>query len=213
MSDSIVTSGNLLYRLPRQNRAPSFLSSARHRSGAAKLSKRSRGFPYSRFGATPRLRVRTNGEHETSGLASKIRSPRPPELDFRCARRGDAANRDLLLPSRVVLSTPRSGVKSKMGRSFFVVALIGLLLTGHAWSQECSQTIEGNDQIQFNKKEIKVSEELQGGHVDAQARRHARGERHGSQLGACRRRRTTRRSHRPVKAPDRRITCPRAMRE
>ncbi len=44
-----------------------------------------------------------------------------------------------------------------MGRSFFVVALVGLLLTGRAWSQECSQTIEGNDQIQFNKKEIKVA--------------------------------------------------------
>ncbi len=44
-----------------------------------------------------------------------------------------------------------------MGRSFFVVALVGLLLTGHAWSQECSQTIEANDQIQYNKKEIKVA--------------------------------------------------------
>ena len=44
-----------------------------------------------------------------------------------------------------------------MGRSFFVVALVGLLLTGRAWSQECSQTIEANDQIQYNKKEIKVA--------------------------------------------------------
>jgi azurin len=44
-----------------------------------------------------------------------------------------------------------------MGRSFFVVALVGLLISGRAWSQECSQTIEGNDQIQFNKKEIKVA--------------------------------------------------------
>lgn len=44
-----------------------------------------------------------------------------------------------------------------MGRSVFAVALVGLLLTGRAWSQECSQTIEANDQIQFNKKEIKVS--------------------------------------------------------
>src|SRR4051794_20511046 len=65
-------------------------------------------------------------------------------------------NRDLLLPSDV-LSTPRSGVKTNMGRSFFVVALAGLLLTGRAWSQECSQTIEANDQIQYNKKEIKVA--------------------------------------------------------
>src|SRR5215467_8417738 len=53
-------------------------------------------------------------------------------------------------------STPWSGVKTKMGR-FVVVALVGLLLAGRAWSQECSQTIEANDQIQFNKKEIKVS--------------------------------------------------------
>lgn len=44
-----------------------------------------------------------------------------------------------------------------MGRSFFVVAAVGLLLTGRAWSQECSQTIEANDQIQYNKKEIKVA--------------------------------------------------------
>jgi len=44
-----------------------------------------------------------------------------------------------------------------MRRSFFAVALAGLLLTGQAWSQECSQTIEGNDQIQFNKKELRVS--------------------------------------------------------
>ena len=44
-----------------------------------------------------------------------------------------------------------------MGRTYFVVALVSLLVTGHAWSQECSQTIEGNDQIQFNKKEIKVA--------------------------------------------------------
>jgi azurin len=44
-----------------------------------------------------------------------------------------------------------------MRRSLFAVALAGLLLTGQAWSQECSLTIEGNDQIQFNKKELRVS--------------------------------------------------------
>jgi azurin len=39
----------------------------------------------------------------------------------------------------------------------FAVALTGLLLAGQAWGQECSQTIEGNDQIQYNKKELRVS--------------------------------------------------------
>ena len=52
---------------------------------------------------------------------------------------------------------PWSGVKITMGRSFFAVALAGLLLTGQAWSQECSLSIDGNDQIQFNKKELRVS--------------------------------------------------------
>ena len=40
--------------------------------------------------------------------------------------------------------------------SFWLVALTGLLLTGQAWSQECSLSIEGNDQIQFNQKELRV---------------------------------------------------------
>ncbi len=44
-----------------------------------------------------------------------------------------------------------------MRRSLLLVAIAGLGFAGHAWSQECSQTIEGNDQIQYNKKEIKVS--------------------------------------------------------
>jgi azurin len=44
-----------------------------------------------------------------------------------------------------------------MRRSFYAVALAGSLLAGQAWSQECSLSIEGNDQIQFNKKELKVS--------------------------------------------------------
>jgi azurin len=35
--------------------------------------------------------------------------------------------------------------------------LAGSLLAGQAWSQECSLSIEGNDQIQFNKKELRVS--------------------------------------------------------
>ena len=44
-----------------------------------------------------------------------------------------------------------------MRRSFLLVALAGLALADQAWSQECSLTIEGNDQIQFNKKELRVS--------------------------------------------------------
>jgi azurin len=45
-----------------------------------------------------------------------------------------------------------------MRRSFYAIALTGSLLAGHAaWGQECALTIEGNDQIQFNKKELKVS--------------------------------------------------------
>jgi azurin len=44
-----------------------------------------------------------------------------------------------------------------MRRSFLLVALAGLALANQAWSQECSLTIEGNDQIQFNKKELRVS--------------------------------------------------------
>jgi azurin len=40
---------------------------------------------------------------------------------------------------------------------FCALALGGLLLSGQASSQECTFTIEGNDQIQFNKKELRVS--------------------------------------------------------
>ena len=45
-----------------------------------------------------------------------------------------------------------------MRRSFLGLALIGLgLVAQQAWSQECSLTIEANDMIQFNQKELKVS--------------------------------------------------------
>ena len=44
-----------------------------------------------------------------------------------------------------------------MRRTFWVIALGGLLFSGHAWSQECSLSITGNDQIQFDKKELHVS--------------------------------------------------------
>lgn len=44
-----------------------------------------------------------------------------------------------------------------MRRSVLLAALAGFAMVGHAWGQECSQTIEANDQIQYNKKEIRVS--------------------------------------------------------
>lgn len=44
-----------------------------------------------------------------------------------------------------------------MKRIFPLVALTGILLAGQAYGQECSLTIEGNDQIQFNTKEMRVS--------------------------------------------------------
>jgi len=39
-----------------------------------------------------------------------------------------------------------------MTRNFIVLALAGWAISGQAWGQECALTIEGNDQIQFNKK-------------------------------------------------------------
>jgi azurin len=44
-----------------------------------------------------------------------------------------------------------------MRRTFALIALAGFALAGRAWSQDCSLSIEGNDQIQYNKKELKVS--------------------------------------------------------
>jgi azurin len=44
-----------------------------------------------------------------------------------------------------------------MRRTCWVIALGALLLGGTAWSQECSLTIAGNDQIQFDKKELRVN--------------------------------------------------------
>jgi azurin len=40
---------------------------------------------------------------------------------------------------------------------FATLALAGFSMCGTAGAQECSQTIEGNDQIQFNVAEIRVS--------------------------------------------------------
>ncbi len=44
-----------------------------------------------------------------------------------------------------------------MRRTFGALALVGLFLGNQAWSQECTLTIEGNDQIQFNQKELRIS--------------------------------------------------------
>lgn len=49
-----------------------------------------------------------------------------------------------------------------MRRTFWVLALgSALLLSSPAWSQECSVTIDGNDQIQFSTKELRVSKSCQ----------------------------------------------------
>ena len=38
-----------------------------------------------------------------------------------------------------------------------IFALAGWMLCGTAWGQECTQTIEGNDLLQFNLAEMRVS--------------------------------------------------------
>lgn len=44
-----------------------------------------------------------------------------------------------------------------MKRDLTLVAVVALLAGSQAWGQECAVTIEGNDQIQFVQKELKVS--------------------------------------------------------
>ncbi|HEX6994862.1 MAG TPA: azurin [Gammaproteobacteria bacterium] len=44
-----------------------------------------------------------------------------------------------------------------MKRFTVVLGLIGLFAAAPGFAQECSLTIEGNDQIQFDKKELRVS--------------------------------------------------------
>lgn len=44
-----------------------------------------------------------------------------------------------------------------MRRDFIAIAAVGLLFAGPSWAQECDLTITGNDQIQFDKKEMRVS--------------------------------------------------------
>jgi azurin len=50
-----------------------------------------------------------------------------------------------------------SGAGTTMRRTFWVLALGGLMLSHQAWSQECSLSIDGNDQIQYSTKELRVS--------------------------------------------------------
>jgi azurin len=48
-----------------------------------------------------------------------------------------------------------------MRRILGIVLLAGAMLESPAWSQECSLTIEGNDQIQFDKKELRIKSSCQ----------------------------------------------------
>src|SRR6185503_5706303 len=92
--------------------------------------------------------------------------------------RSCAAPQNLATIAQFQFCMLRSGAETTMRRTFLVLALGGLLLSGTAWSQECSLSIEGNDQIQFSKQE------LQRSYGHAKARRPTRSERHGAQLGA-----------------------------
>jgi len=44
-----------------------------------------------------------------------------------------------------------------MRTNFAIFALAGWMLCGSAWGQECTQTIEGNDLLQFSLAEMRVS--------------------------------------------------------
>ena len=44
-----------------------------------------------------------------------------------------------------------------MKRDLALVAVVTLLAGGQAWGQECSLTVEANDQIQFVQKELRIS--------------------------------------------------------
>ena len=44
-----------------------------------------------------------------------------------------------------------------MRRNLALVVVAAALLTGKAFAQECALTVEGNDQIQFVQKELRVS--------------------------------------------------------
>lgn len=44
-----------------------------------------------------------------------------------------------------------------MKTNIALIAVAGLSIGSQAWGQECSLTVEGNDQIQFVQKELRVS--------------------------------------------------------
>jgi azurin len=44
-----------------------------------------------------------------------------------------------------------------MRRNLALFGVAALLIGGQAWGQECALTIEGNDQIQFVQKELRIS--------------------------------------------------------
>jgi azurin len=72
-----------------------------------------------------------------------------------------AAEQNLATIDAFPICIQLSGAETIMRRTFWVLALGGLLLSGQAWSQECSLTIDGNDQIQFSTKELRVSKSCQ----------------------------------------------------
>lgn len=44
-----------------------------------------------------------------------------------------------------------------MRRNLTLLGVAALLIAGQAWGQECALTIEGNDQIQYVQKELRIS--------------------------------------------------------
>ena len=67
---------------------------------------------------------------------------------------------------------------------FAIVALAGFAMCGPANAQECNQTIEGNDQIQFNLAEIRVSASCGEVTITLRHTGQLTGQCHGAQLGA-----------------------------
>ena len=51
----------------------------------------------------------------------------------------------------------RDGSHNRLKTSSAIFALAAWLLCATAWSQECAQTIEGNDLLQYNLAEMRVS--------------------------------------------------------
>jgi azurin len=102
-------------------------------------------------------------KHGLENVARDRQTPRPSAL--RASRDASATSHFPSCVLRPILCYhPRvqfcilfSGAETTMRRIFWVLALGGLLLSNQAWSQECSHTISGNDQIQFDKKELRVS--------------------------------------------------------